>query len=850
VRAATVFLAVFALLQPLLLTAQEFEMPVRRAQPVNPVQPEATPSASEPPTPPAVPFDFDRPIPRARPAASVPVFRPAPSSTPEPSPTPLNPDDIRVAPNVGLSADKAQINLANGFYARKQYDLAAPEYERYLGTFDLAPDRETALFRLGECYKKMGNLNSAKNSYATLLSSFTEGDFIGPAAYRLADLFFQEKDYDEALPFFRQASVREKDPAVANAAQFYEARCLENLHHDEEARDVYENLIEVKENNPFRDVSRFSLAQLLLDSGQKGEALEQLQAIVKETSQAAAKAEAMVKAALIEIDLGDNDKAGAALKKALAMPEIGRLKEVAEFGLLRIDYNAGKYKEFLKAYTASENDFPPDEKPEAMLLAGSAYRQLGNQKAARTVYEEIIAQFPDSPSAKEARYTRLLTLYSVDDPSLIKEVDQYLAQNPDSEKKDELALLKAEYFFKTNDFAQAAPLYEGLDGSALSDAFRADAAFKLGWSRMQTGETDKAIKAFSDFITEYPDNKLVPKALAQRALAYERVPDLPAALKDCDQLIDQYPNVTEREFALQQKATILGKQDDNKGMVETFALLLRDYPKTPAAAGANYCIGWAAYEAKDYKGAIEPLDAARRLDKDQFFEKASLKIILSYYNLGDQRAALAKEVDRYADGGGKGKVPAEILRGLGTDFFKANDFAGAQKYLGELTARGAPDAEPNDWLVLGAALDKQQKYSEAVKAFGSYLSVAGTEPIPRATGLLALGQAQLGLKQFEDAGKSAEAALALQPEGTLNAKGRLLSGDIEMASGHYDEAAKIFQSVSLLFSDDAEITPLALERAYDALKKGGKDLEAEKVLNNLQSHFPEYQLQVKVSAPL
>jgi len=298
VRAATVLLAALALLQPLLLTAQEFDGPVRRALPVNPAQPDATPSASEPPTPPAVPFDFDQaPIPRARPAASVPVFRPAPSSTPEPSPVPPSPDDIRVAPNVGLSPDKAQINLANGFYARKQYELAAPEYERYLGTYDLAPDRETALFRLGECYKKMGNLNSAKNSYATLLGSFTEGDFVGPAAYRLADLFFQEKDYDQALPFFRQASVREKDPAVANAAQFYEARCLENLHHEEEARDVYENLIEVKENNPFRDVSRFSLAQLLLDSGQKSEALEQLQAIVKETSQAAAKAEALVKAA-------------------------------------------------------------------------------------------------------------------------------------------------------------------------------------------------------------------------------------------------------------------------------------------------------------------------------------------------------------------------------------------------------------------------------------------------------------------------------------------------------------------------------------------------------------------------
>src|SRR5450755_12531 len=137
VRAATVFLAVLALLQPLLF-AQRFEVPVRRAEPATPaqpdepVQPDVTPSPSEPPTPPAVPFDFDNPPKpaRARPAASSPALRPA--ATPAPAEA-TNPDDIRVAPNVGQTPEKAQINFANGLYVRKLYDLAAPEYERYLG---------------------------------------------------------------------------------------------------------------------------------------------------------------------------------------------------------------------------------------------------------------------------------------------------------------------------------------------------------------------------------------------------------------------------------------------------------------------------------------------------------------------------------------------------------------------------------------------------------------------------------------------------------------------------------------------------------------------------------------------
>ncbi len=846
-RAIPVLLAICTFL-PAPLCAQQFEMPVRRAQPV---QSETPAPANEPPAPPAVPFDFDKPAPRPSPVPRAePVFRPSATPTPAAAESPAK-DEIRVAPNVGQTMDKAQINLANGLYARKMYELAAPEYERYLGLYGNGADRQTALFRLGECYNKMGNTNAAKNSYSMLLSTFTEGDFVGAAAYRLADLFYQEKDYDDAAPYFRQASVRDKDPAVVNAAKFYGARSLENLHQNSEAIDIYSDLLQTKGNNPFRDYARFSLAQLLLDAGRRNDALQQLEIIAQETGKNSMKAEATVKAALIETDLGHYDKAAAGLKKAMSMPDAGKLKAVAAFGLLRIDYNAGKKKEFLDTYTKTLADLSAEDKPEAMLLAANMYRQAGDQAAARKACEEIIASAPDSPAAKEARYTRLLTLYSTDDPDLIHEVNAYLTANPSSDKTDQLALLKAEYFFKKKDFAQAAPLYQGLDESAISEAFKADAEFKLGWCYMKTGETDKAIKAFSIFITEYPNDKLIPKALAQRAMAYERKPDLAAALKDCEEIAASYPKTVEGEFALEQKATILGKQDDNKGMADAFRQLLSDYPKTPAAATANYCIGWASYENKDYKGAIEPLETARKLDKEQFFEKASFRIMLSYYNLGDQRAALAKEVDIYTTGGGKGKVPAEILRWLGADFFKANDFANAAKYLAELTARGAQEATPADWLLLGNALLRQEKYSEAAEAFGSYLKVAGGEAVPQATGLLALGQAQLGLKQYDEARKTAESALSLQPEGTLNAKGRLLSGDIEMGSGHYDNAVRVFLSVSLIFSDDPEITPMAMEKAYEALKKAGKDAEAQKVLNNLQSRYPEYQLKTKtVSAPL
>ena len=101
-------------------------------------------------------------------------------------------------------------------------------------------------------------------------------------------------------------------------------------------------------------------------------------------------------------------------------------------------------------------------------------------------------------------------------------------------------------------------------------------------------------------------------------------------------------------------------------MTATFRQLLENYPKSSAAAQANFWIrAWAAFEEKDYKGAIESLEDARKLDQAQFGERATLRIILCYYYLQD-RPALTKTI---ADNKNV-NVPVEITRWLGRKSFE------------------------------------------------------------------------------------------------------------------------------------------------------------------------------------
>src|SRR5262249_38119263 len=155
-------------------------------------------------------------------------------------------------------------------------------------------------------------------------------------------------------------------------------------------------------------------------------------------------------------------------------------------------------------------------------------------------------------------------------------------------------------------------------------------------------------------------------AVLQRAVCYLRLKNADAAIRDLRRLIERYPKAKEREVAVLQLARMLGQRGDSPGMADAFKIYLHDFPNAadPEKAEANFWIGSVAYENKAYKDAVEPLRIARRLNKEEYFERASLRLMLCFYYLEDT-AGVAQEIDAYLAGGPKGKVPYEVLRWLG-----------------------------------------------------------------------------------------------------------------------------------------------------------------------------------------
>lgn len=815
-----------------------------KAEPVNPVEPEIPkavpvrkPSAVIPHLPPMVP-------PRAPKTTVTEAIRQPTAELPEPG------DIVVGRGGPATTADQVQLQYADGFYAKKLLRDAAAEYERYLENFPKAPalDRQAVYYRLGECYRQTGAVNNAKANYEALLANFTGGEFLGYAAYRLASMQYEEKNYRDALQSYRRASVRLTQPTLICASRFFVGRCMEAVSQKAEARQQYEDLSKVVENNPFRDASRLSTGRMYAEAGLREAALKWLQPLAEETTNAQIKAEALARSGLLQLDLGHPDEAAKTFDAALAIPEIAGWKDAIAVAGFRILYDKKDYKGVLARYQSggSGNGLKIESKLNVLVTVADAQRELGMRDEALTTYGQIAQEFPATAQARDAGYARLVMLYDGGDDRLLTEVNAFLTDNPTAPQVERVQLMKGEALFKAGDFEHAAPIYQIVIGKTklLPASYKGEATFKLGWCWMQLGHFDKAVESFTVFVRDFPAHAKVPTALAQRGSAQMQLREYSAAQKDFAELTAKYPKAKEREFGLENLALIHGQLGDQAKMSDTFEVLLKEFPESAARAKANYWIGRTAFETKNYKKAAPHLDQARKLDKEQFFERSSLALMACLYNLEDVDAT-EKEVEFYKANGGKAATPSDVIRWLGQKGFERGQYERAEKFLPELVLR--KEAVGDDYLLLARSRVKMGKFKAAVDSFDNYLSSA-KDPVPRVAGMIEKADAQLGLKDWNGAEKTVKEGLNLATEGRYNGELRLRAGDVEVGRGDVKKALQIFETIPVTL-DDEEVSPRALERAMEIHTKLGNASEVKRLENQLRSKYPEYLQKKRVPNP-
>ncbi|MCB1076752.1 MAG: tetratricopeptide repeat protein, partial [Verrucomicrobiae bacterium] len=538
---------------------------------------------------------------------------------------------------------------ADLLFSKEQYALAARQYQLFLQQFPKSPNVQSGWFRLGECYLQVGQTEDAVTTFRYVVDAYKQGPFVGSAAYRLAVLKYNAKDFAAAIPQFVTAVSHLSNADARLQAEFYLARCYQMHDQPENATKAYEQVANAQApdpataaqwKNPFRERSLLEIARLQYDLGKVPEAFAKFEELTQSAETPEYRDEAYARAGLLAAEMGDPEKSKQYLSNALKAEGDNPWKSLAYVGLIFNHYTRGEYEEVIGLYSSTAFNPPDDTRPKMLLIVAHSQRLTDNLKAAIETYTLVEQNYRETPEGAEAGYRRLQCLNQMGDAGLPTYVGTYLDQqkaiDASSEYIDLARLMRAEWHFAKaqsaaaegkreeagNAYAQAAVDYAEVRGNKVPEKYLEPRLYKLGWSQAESGDSSGAVVTLSEFIRSFPKSDLQPSALAKRAETYQSIQDYSGALGDYREIVDRYPKASEAEFALQQCALIHGHRREVPEMMAAYRELLEKFPESNATSEAHYWIGVGLFDLEKYADAVPELSAAREGDPKDFGTKA------------------------------------------------------------------------------------------------------------------------------------------------------------------------------------------------------------------------------------
>ena len=465
-----------------------------------------------------------------------------------------------------IRAQEKEENLAYAdlLYSQKEYAKAARQYLIFINEHPQSPNAQSGWFRLGECYLQNKQVKEARDTFAHIVKTYARGAYVGSAAYRLAVLSFNEKDYAAAKGNFELAAREMASPEAKHQARYYHARSLQLTKEYDRALTLYDLVIRNNPDpkaNPFHERSLLESARIHFDKGGKEEAMKLFQKLASTATTPGIREEAIVRAGLIAAESGNIDESEKLLNEALKFPNTSPWKSLAQVGAIFNAYSRKDYDRVVAIYSSGSLTTTIEEhRPKMLLIVAHSFRIKEDVNSASRLYSLVEAKYPDTSEGLEAGYRKLQILAQQSSGTLPSAANRYINILKNKKPKDpyiDLAyLMKAEFHFSQAEkaalrkdasyarksYTDAATAYAAVREANIKEKLHPIRLYKQGWAHLEAGDLQNGIITMSRFVKNFPDSSLAPSALAKRGTTYQSVEDFAFALTDYQEIIDKYPD--------------------------------------------------------------------------------------------------------------------------------------------------------------------------------------------------------------------------------------------------------------------------------------------------------------------
>lgn len=755
-----------------------------------------------------------------------------------PPPPPSAQAESAVAPPAVVP--EVQLDHANNLYEHEDYAQAVVEYQKFLDLFPKNPQAMVAQYRLGECYRELGEKEKAEKQFTLVTKLYPKAEVGLRSIYRLGEMRYLDGRLAEAVttlaPLLAQKGV---PPPLRNGAAFYSARSLVDQQKWPEAEKILTPVAREKNLEELGPYIHELMGRIYRAQAKNTEAITSWEEGLKQKPPDSLLVDLLLQVASLRLETGDAKGALAAFTQLQKQTLPKEYVPVVAVGILRAAYQAGQYKRITTEDRKWFERVPEEYRAEASYLIGSAHRRAGQWEPAIGWFEKGLKQFPDSAYAESAAYEALACYGAMNEEKQLQAAgNAFLARHKDSAMALNVHFLVAESCFKEKQFADALAHYDEVARAADDVEMKADASYKKAWCLQNLGEKEKARNAFLEFADQHSKHENADDAVYLSATLASEQARWEDAVKSLNRLIEQYPNHA-FPSALFDLAMAQGRLKDFEAMERNLKSFLEKFPKHARQYEADYWLGWLATQRKDWAGALKWLNAAAKKEDTSFYEEVRMRRAVVYYYLG--RADDARTELAYFAGRGKIKEqPLEVIRWVAQnqlDRFRYPQAIESYRWYLE-TAKTKPQLTEAQ-MGLARSYAGAKNWSEAIQSYKKVIAAEGNSELGMEARLGAVRAIIEKADDLDPAQKLVNEVLTEQPEGLINARARLLQGDILVVQKKDKEAGRQYLSVEILFPDDQELAPWAMRLAAEAFERAGDMAEARRVREELAKKYPK-----------
>ncbi len=463
--------------------------------------------------------------------------------------------------------------------ALRRLDPLGEELDRFLTAYPDSKWKAGALYVRGELLRLKGEMEETKTAYQQALSlAGPEETWRETAQLNLAWTLFHLKDYEEALDQFRK--LAQTEGPFQESSLFGQALCEAGLEAFSQSLDSLETLLSRFPKGIFAARASLEKGGLLYKLNRIAEAAEAYQKVLAQTEEESLRVEAFYGLGWTALRGGESEKAIEAFEQVVQRAYEGTRRAQALCHLGDIYQDKREIQKAIETYRRVLQETPHALQADyAALQIGIAHAKGRQFEEAIRAFEYFLAQFPESALRPEGEYQLGLAYFNLGQFNVARSHFEKVPAASNRMLSESSRFQVANSLYNLQQYASALALFQSLAKEA-QPRIASLSQYQIGWCLYQMGEREKAVGAFRDSLTRYPDSEIAPEVHFWLAEYYIRFKEQEKAIAQLQDLVENFQKSPLAEEALFRWASLLAEKGKTEAAEKLFDQLLTRYPNS------------------------------------------------------------------------------------------------------------------------------------------------------------------------------------------------------------------------------------------------------------------------------